>query len=115
MEAPISFMETRTKLDLVVDQGEVVVGGGAWIEQPGDRVVAGMLDLGTKRAELCGYGYFPDDGPSLCLCAGPDTLGIDEAQKGKMTMVRFPKFIGWQVHCADVARYTVSFCLIKVE
>ncbi len=34
-------------------------------------------------------------------------------QQDALTDVLFPTFIGWRVHSASIARYTLSICLVK--
>lgn len=102
----------KAPLAIDVEPGEVLVNH-ANVEALGLEVIAAYLDLQSKRAEILAICGSSDRGPGLMLRANEETLYIDEARKGEATTVYFPSLNGWDVHCAELSRYTAAICFTK--
>lgn len=98
----------------VVIQGAPIVNDG-YIHARGDSVVAIYIDMRSKRCRVGATGG-GDDGPKIEIEADGDgaSLHLDESQpRDAVTWIALPEFIGWQVFCAELSRYTLAVCLVK--
>ncbi len=97
---------------LVSQKGDAIVHHSGYMVHRGETVVAFYLDArgNTGRAYPAGSmtnvktieGEYKDF-PALFL--------VDEDEKSE-TLIYFPEFPGWHVHCADGGK-TMSICLVK--
>lgn len=66
------------------------------------------VDLKSKRAEV--FGFFGGEGdeiPEIHLKANSETLHFDETNPQALTTIFFPEFKGWDIHTAEIGRYTL--------
>ena len=100
----------------VAKQGAVRVHGAAiYREAPG--IVCILIELRSKHANPPIIGDGDNEPPCLFLAAGKDTLHLDDAHpRDSMTVVDFPRHIGWKVFACDgPARYTLSVVLVAPD
>jgi hypothetical protein len=103
---------------IMVDvQGGPCVNEG-WVIAQGDDLAAIEIDLLTKRCVVectacIPYGETGQLIPSVVIGADENTLHIDEDLRDSPTHIVFPEYAGWRVWAADIARYTLSLCLIR--
>jgi len=97
----------------VVHQGAVRVNV-AHRHASGPRCVAVYVDLHSKYAEIGCLMSGDDCAPGVVLDANAETLHLARGHKRtEGTEISFPEYRGWQVFCADLARYTLAVCLVK--
>lgn len=96
-------------------QGAPLVNRG-YIKEVGKNIVAMEIDLGSKYCEAI-FSLYEDNGTTgVVLCATERSLHLNEkTTRDDITTIVFPDFIGWDVFVCEVARYTLSVCLIKKE
>lgn len=99
-----------TKPVMIVEKEGPVRVNAAWVLAKGPSVVALSIDLHTKYAEVGGLS-----GDRILLSVTERTLHLDETKpKDDFTVIAFPAFPGYTVHCADLGRYTLSVCLVHM-
>lgn len=106
MEATIEEVKFVTETD-----GAVIVNGG-YVNARGDGVVAASFDLTTKYADVAAHTSDENDVPGIML-GDKNAIHINEDRKKVMTHIVFPQYAGWNIHCADIGRYTLSICFVK--
>lgn len=100
----------------VAQQGAPICNG-AVICAEGKDVVAISIDMKSK---YCNVDAIIDsyqiaigaDEHSLHLKEGID-IKTPEKYLEALTIVEFPRFKGWEIFCAHIARYTLRVCLIR--
>lgn len=86
----------------VIEQGGPKLSIFAGLDlKRGEDVAAFYVDMETKRCEIDAY----NDGDF-----GPE-IAIGHNDMRDSTLISFPEFKGWNVHCASVAKYTIAVCL----
>ena len=95
---------SKQPLMKVAREGEVGVNL-AWIEARGSSVVAITIDTATKQPKILMLSD-GSNGPALHLICSL-------TQNTESTVVEFPRFQGWEIHCAQAGRYQVDLCLVK--
>jgi hypothetical protein len=102
---------------LVTTQGAVRVNCATVERDYGDCLLV-HVDLHSKRAEKSAILMSgDDDGPSVFLSAGPETLHLDETKpRGRDTIIQFPEHKGWSVFASSgPGRYTLALVLLAPD
>lgn len=80
-----------------------------------DEVVTFFVDLDSKYCEVIATGgNLDDEGPIIHIGETERSLHLgppDNPDCG--TAIQFPEFHGWDVHAADLSRYTLAVALTK--
>lgn len=87
----------------------------AFCEQAGHGIVLVEIELKSKRAELIGTSNTSRTRePEFFLGASEETLHVStHCAHEEMTTLRMPGFAGWEICCANLARYTLRVVLRK--
>lgn len=102
-------MQELKAIDIEVTEGEIIVNSGHEdCEFKAKRI---YIDLVSKYADCLSLGNTVEGYPQLFLCAGEDTLKIDESNKNKATMVTLKDYKGWEILDCWVGRYTLTVIL----
>lgn len=102
----------KTNIDT---QGAAIINDGFVIAE-GENIVAFEIDLKSKHAFVSGQGANCNNFPCLYIGAYEDTLHINKDVNLNMwTEISFPEYQGWTVWCADLAKYTLTICLVNVS
>ena len=101
---------------MLVTQGAVRVNGARVERDYGDCLLV-YVDLHSKYAELFTILTSDEEGPSVFLSAGEETLHLDETQlRGQDTTIEFYEHKGWRVFASSgPVRYTLSLVLVAPD
>lgn len=88
----------------ITTQGVAVITQ-AFIRAQSETVAALMGNMQTKDCTVAAIGG--DDGVPMLAISAPGYNGQ------AWTEVIFPEWKGWEVWCAEIARYTLTLCLVK--
>ena len=84
----------------------------AYIYKRGDDILLLIIDCETKNAQV---EYIGADGdiPEVGVAYPREDVDPYEDEDHDATTVLFVDLKGWNVHMAEVSRYTLSVCLIR--
>jgi len=99
-------------------QGAPIVNKG-WIVAKSKNIVVAEIDMKSKYCKIGGYYTDYGDGreyDSLFIEATDDALYLSKkCEEFDETKISFPKYEGWEIYCANIARYTLRVCLVRRE
>lgn len=101
---------------LVTTQGAVRVNSATVERDYGDCLLV-HVDLHSKYAELSAILTGDEEGPSVFLSAGAETLHLDDTQpRGQDTTIEFHNHEGWRVFASSGPwRYTLALVLVAPD
>lgn len=96
-------------------KGAPIINEG-YVREIGKNIVALEIDLKSKYCEVsCSFGG-SDGTCGVYVNANERSLYLNEKVKqDEPTAIEFTDFVGWDVFACDIARYTLSVCLIRKE
>ena len=93
-----------------ITQGEILISD---VNNISGKFKALHIALGSKHADVID-GYSEDGYPFVRLYATEDTVSINEAEKGKITEIKFTDYKGWRILTAHIYKYEMLVVLRKV-
>lgn len=98
----------------VIHQGAMVINHG-YIYEHSENICAIAIDMKSKRGEVIGDGM--DNGiPSVIIGANEESLKLHKTKpKDSMTEIEFPNHKGFTVWSAQISKYTIRVCLVKLN
>jgi hypothetical protein len=96
----------------IIQQGGPLLNAGCVVVEGGS-VVAGEIDMRSKRCEVAAFGETERGDPMLVIVGGPEALHLKPGQEHEPTEIAFPDHTSWQFFSAEIARYTLRVCLVR--
>lgn len=106
----------RTTPFAVVMQGRPVMSHTyGYLVRGNDEVVTFYVDLDSKHCRVTGSGgETEDEGPMIFISETENSLHLGPAtDKECDTVIQFTEFPGWNVHAAQLSKYTLAVALTK--
>ena len=95
----------------VIRQGGPMVNT-AWVEKRGDGIVLVRADMRSKNCDAF-YGWTEDGAHAISMIRNEHSSKLIEGKEDDWTEIQFTEFADWRVEVIDMARYTLTACLVK--
>lgn len=114
IERAFNLQPTRKTPIKVLEQGAPILNNDyAYMLMGGAGAVCFFVDLDSKHCELFGTCRGDQNTPELIIGATSETSTVHGNDRDAFTRISFPEFSGWDVHCANISRYTIAVALSK--
>jgi hypothetical protein len=108
-------MSQISKINISKQGGPQLSNNSVEIIFKNNKVALLSVSLHSKRCRIFTYGTYGTDVmpiPTIML-DGEGALHLKRGGESELTEIEFTEFIGWEIWCCEVCRYTLSVCLIN--
>lgn len=107
--------ERTTPIEVVMQGRPILSHAYGYLVRGNDEVVTFYVDLESKYCAVTGGGGSTDEeGPMIFIGETDRSLHLGPPAEPECdTVIKFTEFPGWNVHAADLSRYTLAVALTK--